>query len=285
MASCEEEIENIDINYLPNEILAKIFSYLTVKELICTVRLTCQRWCNISYDRNLWTTLTTDDVQELNKNHSICDIIHRLFCFNNDFATLKYLSLDRVDITHEDDLTCMFPLLIPNLCELSLAFCNLGDARIEILLEKLSICCRNIHSLNLDECNIINNCLDFFYNHNITKLSVCYCNRLTDEFIYTISHWNLRYLNIDGVQWISDEAVEHLLHNCQHSLEHLWLDGENLTDDGLKMLSHCHNIKYVTNLSMNKIDLILNIIQNKCRHFKKTKSQHLKVPTQILNYI
>lgn len=281
MANCEEEIENIDINYLPNEILAKIFSYLTVKELICTVRLTCQRWCNISYDRSLWTTLTTDDVQELNKNHSICDIIHRLFCFNNDFATLKYLSLDRVDITHEDDLTCMFPLLIPNLCELSLAFCNLGDARIEILLEKLSICCRNIHSLNLDECNIINNCLDFFYNHNITKLSVCYCNRLTDEFIYTISHWNLRYLNIDGVQWISDEAVEHLLHNCQHSLEHLWLDGENLTDDGLKMLSHCHNIKYVTNLSMNKIDLILNIIKINVDTLRKRNHSTSKCPPRF----
>ena len=261
MATCEEE--NVDdINYLPNEILVKIFSYITIKELLCTVRLICRRWCNISYDTNLWTTLAKDDIEEL-KNHSIHDIIHRLFCFNHCVHTLKYLSLDRVDITHKKDLTCTFPLLIPNLCKLSLAFCKLVDARIEILLERLSNCCRNIHSLNLEECNIANDSLDYFHEHNITKLNVSYCNCLTDEFIYTISHWNLKHLSIDGVQWINDKAVEHLLRTCQHSLEYLWLDGDNLTDEGLKMLRHCHKMKYVTNASRNKIGLITNVIRCK----------------------
>ena len=94
----------------------------------------------------------------------------------------------------------------------------------------------------MDECKITNHCLLVFHEHNITKLNVSF-NHLTDEFIYTVTHWNLRYLNLDGVQFISDEAVEHLLEKCQHSLEYLWLDGEQLTDEGLKLLRHCHNIR------------------------------------------
>ena len=246
MAKCEEE--HIDINYLPNEILMKIFSFLSIKELICTVRLTCRRWCNISHDRNVWTTLTANDIKEL-KHHSIYEIINRLFCFDDFVNTLKYLSLDRLDITHKEDLSCMFSLLVPNLCGLSLSCCELVNTRIESFLERLSSCCHSINDLNLADCSIQNYSLKYFDKHNITKLNVAYCNSLTDEFVYTISHWNLKHLNIDGVQWISDRAVEHLLHNCQHSLEHLWLDGDNLTDDGLKMLRHCHYIKYVTNLS------------------------------------
>lgn len=236
----ESHDENI-INHLPDELLVKIFFYFTVKKLICTIRLVCRRWCNISYDKNLWTRLTSDDVQEL-KNHSIYDIIRRLFCFND--SALKYLSLDRFDIIHEDDLSWKFPFLTPNLNELSLAFCSQVDKNV---LRIFSDRCRNIHSLNLEECNITNDCFHILNNQiNITKLNVSYCNNLTDEFVIMVSQWNLRDLNIDGVQWISDEAVEHLLHNCQYSLEHLWLDGENLTDEGLRLLRCCHNIKYVT---------------------------------------
>ena len=239
MATCEKE--DIDINFLPNEVIMKIFSYLTIKELICAVRLTCRRWFNVSYDRSIWTTLTTDDIKEF-KDHSVYEIINRLFCFDDFVNTLKYLSLDRIDITHKEDLTCMFSVLIPNLCGLSLAFCQLVDKRIESFLERLSSCCHSIRCLNLEECNILNYSLKYFDKHNITKLNVSYCNCLTDEFLFTISHWNLKHLSIDGVQWISDKAVEHLLRSCQHSLEHLWLDGDNLTDEGLKMLRHCHNI-------------------------------------------
>ena len=238
--------EAVDINCLPNEILEKIFSFFTIKELICVIRLVCCRWYDISYERNLWTTLTTNDVQELN-NHSVYKIIHRLFCFNH---TLKYLCLDHVDFTHEDDLSCTFPILIPNLCELSLASCKLVDGTMEELLKRVSICCPCIYSLNLEDCNITQTCLDFFYKHHIIKLNVSYCKRLTDNFVCTISHWNLKELNLDGVQWISDQAVEHLLKNCQHTLEHLWLDGDNLTDKGLHMLRHCNKMMYVSNLSI-----------------------------------
>ena len=237
----QKESECVDVNCLPNEILEKIFSFFTKKELICTVRLVCCRWCNISYGRNLWTTLTTSDVQEL-KSHSIYKVIQRLFCFNH---SLKYLCLDRVDFTHEDDLSCTFPVLIPNLCELSLAFCKLVNARMELLLQRISICCPYICSLKLEDCNITKTCLEFFYKHHITKLDVSYCKHLTDDLLYAISHWSLRKLSLDGVQWISDKAVEHLLKNCHQTLENLWLDGDNLTDEGLHMLRHCQKLTYV----------------------------------------
>ena len=129
MAAREQQEENIDINCLPNEVLMKIFSYLTVKKIICTVRPVCRRWRDISYSKNLWTTLTTGDLQEF-KNHSVHDIIRRLFCFDNDLHTLKYLSLDRFEITNEEDLSFAFPTFTPNLCELSLAYCNLVDGKI-----------------------------------------------------------------------------------------------------------------------------------------------------------
>ncbi|PSN29504.1 hypothetical protein C0J52_26706 [Blattella germanica] len=53
----ESEIET-RINDVPNEVLSEIFSYLSVEDIIRSVRLTCSRWLYVSNDRSLWNKVS-----------------------------------------------------------------------------------------------------------------------------------------------------------------------------------------------------------------------------------
>ncbi|PSN29503.1 hypothetical protein C0J52_26706 [Blattella germanica] len=53
----ESEIETT-INEVPNEVLSEIFSYLSVEDIVRSVRLTCSRWLYVSNDSSLWNRVS-----------------------------------------------------------------------------------------------------------------------------------------------------------------------------------------------------------------------------------
>ena len=44
----------LDMTDLDGFTLARIFSYLTVEDIVLSVRLTCKRWKDISHENHLW---------------------------------------------------------------------------------------------------------------------------------------------------------------------------------------------------------------------------------------
>ena len=55
----------MDINYLPPEVLRKIFSYLPQLDLPTTINTVCHNWNKVAFSRSLWKTIninySTDD--------------------------------------------------------------------------------------------------------------------------------------------------------------------------------------------------------------------------------
>lgn len=245
------------IQIVPNEILCKVFSYLSAKHLIINVKLVCKRWFYVICQRDLWTRLTSDDIKSLQVNSNSIDVIlKRIYCDNFDEHTLNYLSLDGVEFAAEElakqidyEVSLLFPWImhLENLRELSLSFCPLDHHLTGILVTAIAYYCPKLKSLILTSSNVYDNVFEMKFPA-MTKLDVAFCSTLTDKFLYNISHCNLKHLNVDGVQWIGDEAMKHLLCECQHSLEYLWIDGENLTDDGLQYIECCYNMRYTCNL-------------------------------------
>lgn len=239
MAICGDDgDQDVLLNDLPNEILAKIFSYLSLKELRFSVRLVSKRWFKISYMKSLWCKLTREDIKELTglSPTLLVQLVRQ------NLSSLKYLLLDNCDDIPRHELQTITSL-VPNLCELSLAFCVQVNRPI---LERFSKNCREITALNLEGCGeITDGCITLFGDHPISRLNLSHCNHLTDDSLIFIGNAFrlIKNLNVDGVQWISDEAVNYLLENCKSTLEDLWLDGENLTDTALTMLGSCNNLR------------------------------------------
>ena len=206
----DDEQETL-INSLPDEILTKIFSYLSLKELSCFVRVVCKRWLYVSCTEILWSKLTAEDIKDLEEVAP--SALVQFVSLNT--SSLKYLLLDNCYDIPIHTLAKM----VPNLRELSLAFCSQVN---KLLLQTFSEHCPGITALNLEGCEeITHDCLTLFSGHIISRLN----------------------LNLDGVQWISDDAVRLLLENCKETLRYLWLDGENLTDHALTMLGRCNNLR------------------------------------------
>lgn len=230
----DDEQETL-INSLPDEILTKIFSYLSLKELSCFVRVVCKRWLYVSCTEILWSKLTAEDIKDLEEVAP--SALVQFVSLNT--SSLKYLLLDNCYDIPIHTLAKM----VPNLRELSLAFCSQVN---KLLLQTFSEHCPGITALNLEGCEeITHDCLTLFSGHIISRLNLSHCNHLTDDSLIFIinTFWNIKDLNLDGVQWISDDAVRLLLENCKETLRYLWLDGENLTDHALTMLGRCNNLR------------------------------------------
>jgi len=50
-------------------------------------------------------------------------------------------------------------------------------------------------------------------------------------------------INLDGIQWITEDLVEKLVSCQQNTLKNIFLDGENISDNSIELLSTCKNIR------------------------------------------
>ena len=102
-----------------------------------------------------------------------------------------------------------------------------------------------LRDMNLTGSPVTDHCLEGLYKLPLRKLDASYCTHLTEnglKFLSTECH-QLCYLNFDGVQWITHDAIAVLVENCCGRLEHLWLDGEHMIDCTVELIAKCRHLK------------------------------------------
>ena len=148
---------------------------------------------------------------------------------------------NRSDIT-EEGFEIIFKSC-PQLKHLSLRLCRQVDDKILKLISKHE---KNLRSIDLEGCvNITDNSLIYFVGLPLESVFISYCNRISDDGgVFLVNNFvNLKEINFDGIQWITEDFVEHLVNLQSQILETVILDGENMTDRSIDLLSKCNNLK------------------------------------------
>lgn len=231
---------------LPEELVLVIFSYLNLAELCKTAALVCKLWLHYSRSPVLRQKLSLSELT-IPMNHF--DELRAVIVTH--FPFLKHLYLQRR--TKLTLVACRaLARVCPHLQCLSLASC--GPVTKEEL-DEFATFCPQLRDINLEECAVTDECIEVLAKLPLQRLNACHCTRLTDlglKFLATDCH-HLRSLNFDGVQWISEEAIAVLVENCKECIELLWLDGEDMTDASVKLISKCLHLKYETESDLNPV--------------------------------
>lgn len=177
----------------------------------------------------------------------------------------------------EKDFLKLWPLS-KQLVKVSLAFCKITQ---DVLFALLSSC-PNLRWLNLEGCQGINHIplpsVRDSSHYLIEHLNLAYCCNFTDLGCVTIGCLfgrRLRYLNMDGAQYITDAGLGAILNQCSaDQLEFLALDGAEITDVGIKKLQRFTPLKHLLISFCNKLtDQSLHYVSKltslKQLHFKK----------------
>ena len=236
MPEDSEKRENFcPFDVLPEELIINIFSFLTVQELCKYVSLVCKLWLRYSkypllrQKLSFWASNREFSLEEISDFiKSECPLLKDL-CLQ----PRTELSLHGCGILAQ---SC------PYLQTLSLSFCDQVTGHI---LDKFVTFCPNLRDINLAGCTVTDHCLEGLNKLPLRKLDASHCTHLTDnglKFLSTECH-QLCYLNFDGVQWITHDAIAVLVENCCGHLEHLWLDGENMIDYTVERIVKCRHLK------------------------------------------
>jgi len=212
---------SFNINELPPELICRIFSYLTVNELLQRVAPVCRLWYDFANDPVLWHTLIfvptlqclTSDVLRICFERA--PLLHRLdvcgpsqkrdFRLSTDdlrccsrlcpnVQDLRIECLSYADFGFIDEVVGIFP----NLKCLSISACEHDSSRCSI--ERNECYSKVKHADNL-QC--ISRICDLV---NLRTLDISYCDGIKDDALDVISSHllHLENLNADGVNHITD---------------------------------------------------------------------------------
>ncbi|XP_066928403.1 F-box/LRR-repeat protein 2-like [Clytia hemisphaerica] len=266
MNSTEPTIEKsneIQFNDLPDEVKLKVFSFFTKRELCSCVAPVCLSWFHLAKDPLFWTCIYKTDFEAVDSWLLIEVIL--AWC-----KQLHHLELDnRWDITEEG-----FEIIFKScqkLKHLSLKFCKQVDDKILRMITRYE---KQLNSIDLEGCSeICDNSLMNLIGLPLESISISYCNHVSDEggLFLSRNFSDLKEFNLDGIQWITDDVVNELVIKHKRTLEKVMLDGENITDRSLVLLSKCNDLRafglsFCDNLSCDAIESI-----KKCQNLNSLK--------------
>ena len=229
----KEESESF-FHMLPDEIIAKILSYLTLKELCRVVAPVCKQWLMHARNPLLWQRLSYEEMYNVDPD----DVVRLI---QSNCPLLKELSLKC-----QCELTLYECQVIAQACPLlktlSLAFCTQVK---KLIIKTFVRYCPKLQELNIEGCDINDDVLFLLEDIPLRKLNVSHCTHVSDNGLVFVAKKcpHLQDINFDGVQWISDDAVVTLVDNCCDQLCNIWLDGANLSDDSIRLLARCKQLR------------------------------------------
>ncbi|XP_076344718.1 F-box/LRR-repeat protein 4-like isoform X1 [Tachypleus tridentatus] len=263
---------------MPYELQLKVFSFLTPKELCHCVAPVCKEWLERAYDPVLWKSLNLKNfVRDEKDVNSVCTILIRSTMLRSLTLRASSFPLDKIAF-----YSSYFPLLK----KLDLGFCvGVGN---EVLCTFITSC-PLIEDLNVEGCVGVDCqavCKIICLKH-LKKLNLSHCTHVNNEAVMKIaSHCSkLESLNIDGITRITDSAVCLLGDNLHSSLQHLEVDGEDLTDASYLSLSKCIYLKtFAVSYAEEMTDQSLEYLKQKMKELRWLKLRRgSKLTTLALN--
>ncbi|XP_060072396.1 F-box/LRR-repeat protein 2-like [Ylistrum balloti] len=240
--SCQEKGEENGshcnhFDFVPNEIILKIFSYFDPLDLCKQISLVSKRWRKLAYDVSLWTLLDLNWNPHLS-SVNLCWIIKRLGCIRKlCLQSRQMLSVSEVSV---------FTEFCPLLTDVDLGFCSTCSADI---LEYFVLNCENLERINVEGCHMVaDECCEVlakakrlkhlnFSHCIITDAGLCHLARNLSQIVS---------LNIDGIGWINDKSMITLVEHHHENLKWLDIDGAELTDRSIEAVAGCSGLERLT---------------------------------------
>ncbi|XP_022100523.1 F-box/LRR-repeat protein 17-like [Acanthaster planci] len=201
----------LHLNQLPPQLLAHVFSFLTVRELLCTAALVCKHWECVTHFWTLWhqmrfrehTNVTDQDLIKLCSRH--CGV---------GFLDLS----DCLRITDDG-------------------------------LEKAFVHCNMLRDVFLIRCSqLTDRAFLSLANHcsNLTCIDLSGCSGLTDQALQSIAKgcpW-LRKVRLKQCPLISDASLQVVARSCPRLKVLTLMDNDKITDTALEALAtYSHNLE------------------------------------------
>jgi len=248
------------VSLLPQEIWLKIFQEFSPYEL-CNIGLTCKSFLVLTRDSSLWTEISLVG-DAIASTRSVTQLFNR--CSH----------LLKVSITSRDDISDII-LALSNSChqlnQIVVKYCQpltYSD------LSNLANGCSKLESINFEGTGCLNGDGD---SHEMEGSTMCRCgqslsfSRLFGKFkclrelnlflcrnlnsigleLIAEHCQNLEYLNIDEINYLTDESVNFFIEERGQTIKYLWIDGESLSD---KSFSNFHKMVNLEILSISFAD-------------------------------
>ena len=189
----------LTLEQLPEELIFKILSYLSLHDLCLGVAPLSRKWRDYANHPILWQFVDLSDYPNMHwsPDQSLDLLLKRVYL-------LKSLSL-----RGWSDLTVSMIELIGHHCtmlqDINIGFC---DNLNENILEAIVSNCKLLTVVNIEGCECINDkaAFQFTFLPELRVLNMSHCTKITDVVILNIARLcrKLEALNIDGIPWISD---------------------------------------------------------------------------------
>lgn len=187
------------LDELPDELVVKIFSYLTTKELCQHVARVCRKWRQISLDHSLWKILDFSSYSKLS-NLNLLWVIRRA-------PLLKRLVLSgRMNITHA--VVAIVTESCPMLQQIDFGFCdNLSSDMLQCLPDN----CLNLRKINIEGCDTLDHrSLTYFVKcKKLSHMNFSHCMFIQDSGITFLAEGlpKIESINMDGISFLTDRYI------------------------------------------------------------------------------
>ena len=233
----DDSEEDLDVdnffNKLPDEIIVKIFSFLSRRDLALRVAMINKRFHDLSLVPSLWQTvhIPVERSMSLTEAHKLLERC----------SMLKHLFIKR---RLDSEFIAIYALeYCPRLERLELVYCEKPSVFFLEAVGEFGLSLRNLNlwGTSLDP-ELLNSgqCLS-----RLTHLDLFNCKGLTDSGLREIADncKSLQYFNMEEVTLLSDDAMNYFIDGVQNSIRDLLIDGESLTDNSFKHLSKCKRLE------------------------------------------
>ena len=181
--------------YFPDELIVKIFPYLTTQQLCRHAMPVCKKWRQIAKEPSLWKSI------DFNFNPQM-ESLNFLWILRKAPLLRKLVLRGRTNITHAE--VAILSEMCPMLTDLDLGFCDaLNGEMIQSLVEN----CHGLEKINVEGCDKVDhNCIKCLSKcKKLSHLNFSHCFLQDESVIYLADHLpRIVSLNVDGISWITD---------------------------------------------------------------------------------
>ena len=215
------------IQYLPDQVLLQIFSYLKLRELIM-VSIVSKRWHRLCYDSRLWINLDLSQDMQIRKvnNKSVKYILRRTTSIREiNLSGRKCRRVGNHSLTY-------ISRYCPQLKSLNVA------SRLKIRdkgIKKIMEACPKLEHINMEGCNRISNGSLIHIGRNCP---------------------NLRSINLGRCRLMQNFGLEALVKNCKYITTMSIESCHQVTDEGLRIIAN--NCLLLKSMNLKRIKRITN---------------------------